>query len=343
MGGIGQASAPVPATRATGSLHQITDRQPPELGATSAYTAALPLILKAGQIPQYPSVRLRYEFRITPQGGHTWIAIPQESTVQHNVVLKFLSLPPANVYTDPTFGNAVLYYTNPQQEITGTLELSTELPRSFYVDEDRIPAYDRSADLFKLYTRSEYWIEADVPEIVSLAQTIVGHETNPFIAARMINDYVGTHISKEAIPWTGDHAQYRNEYGALATLRRGSGSCQNQALVFVALSRAAGIPARVVHGINSAALDTERNLEDWSHAWAEFWLPEYGWIAADPIGELFAEIDNLRVVLSHGSNVPLDPPCPYQDQLWYCYEGNATHINYPMPYSDLHFLLTRLD
>ena len=126
------------------------------------------------------------------------------------------------------------------------------------------------------------------------------------------------------------------EYGALATYQRGFGSCQNQALVFVALCRAVGIPARVAHGINSVGLDDVSDIEDWSHSWAEFYLPNYGWIPADPTGNVFGEIDNLRLILSFGNNITLDPPCPYEN--WFCHNETAMFLLYP--FATMHFRVT---
>jgi len=227
-----------------------------------------------------------------------------------------------------------------QGAITGVYEFTSDLPKSYRIEEAQIGDYDRSSGLYRLYTRSEPWIEADDPEIMKLVESIVGKETNPLLAARRIYDYVTSHLQIQRIPWTGDATAYRNAYGALATLRRGYGTCQNQALAFVTLCRAAGIPARVVHGINSVMLDEERNLEDWSHAWAEFYVPNYGWIPADPTGNVFGKIDNLRVILSFGNNVILDPPCPTSNSDFYCDNGVAMFLLYP--FGELHFRITRV-
>jgi transglutaminase-like putative cysteine protease len=251
-----------------------------------------------------------------------------------------LSRPPTSDYVDPVHGNRLLYYHDAEGEISGVYELASTLPTR--VDLDTVAfaldGYDRSSAVFRTYTRSETWIEAGAPEIQELAQSIASVEKGPVMVAEEIYDYVRSSLSPEGIRWVGDHAAYRDQYGALATYLRGSGSCQNQALLFVALCRAAGIPARTVHGINSIMLGEERNLEDWSHAWAEFYLPGLGWVPVDPSGDQFAQVGKLRIILAFGNNIDLDPPCTSTD--WYCHGGDALTLSYPIPYSDLHFKVT---
>jgi len=68
---------------------------------------------------------------------------------------------------------------------------------------------------------------------------------------------------------------------AVAALKRGKGDCASFASVFVTLCRRAGIPAR-------PALGFIEGTNKW-HVWAEFWLPNVGWIPVDP-----AYADGLR-------------------------------------------------
>ena len=56
----------------------------------------------------------------------------------------------------------------------------------------------------------------------------------------------------------------------------GKGDCGLQALLFILLCRANGIPARWQSG---ASIDED---SVGSHDWAQFWLPGWGWLFADP-------------------------------------------------------------
>lgn len=67
-------------------------------------------------------------------------------------------------------------------------------------------------------------------------------------------------------------------HGAIEAVELGSGVCQDQAHVFIACCRAAGVPARYVSGY----LYTGATGEVASHAWADAWLGgEEGWLSLD--------------------------------------------------------------
>lgn len=70
----------------------------------------------------------------------------------------------------------------------------------------------------------------------------------------------------------------------LTTLR---GKCTDINSVFVALCRAAGIPAHEYFGIRMSA-DPEADMTSGQHCWAEFYLEGTGWVAADPADVLKA-------------------------------------------------------
>lgn len=66
-----------------------------------------------------------------------------------------------------------------------------------------------------------------------------------------------------------------------ALLQRPGGKCTDIHSVFVALCRAAGVPAREIFGIRMGKA-LEQDISGWQHCWAEFYLPGYGWVPVDP-------------------------------------------------------------
>ncbi len=76
-----------------------------------------------------------------------------------------------------------------------------------------------------------------------------------------------------------------------------TGVCQDFAHVLIALARSRGIPARYASGyIFSGA--TPALGADASHAWAEAFLPPYGWVGFDPTNERI--VDDAFVLVAVG-------------------------------------------
>ena len=95
--------------------------------------------------------------------------------------------------------------------------------------------------------------------------------------------------------------------GAAYCLRKGHGECGDYSALFVALCRAAGIPARPVTGFWA------NKTNSW-HVWAEFMLPTGEWIPVDcSLGDqneknrdyYFGSLDNRRVALCKTYDVAL--------------------------------------
>ncbi len=94
----------------------------------------------------------------------------------------------------------------------------------------------------------------------------------------------------EAVAWTegaGDAGR-----GAEEALAAGTGVCQDQAHVFIACARAMGIPARYVSGY--LRLDG-RDEAPASHAWAEAWVPDLGWVGFDVANAVCPDDRYVRV------------------------------------------------
>ena len=130
-------------------------------------------------------------------------------------------------------------------------------------------------------TAPEPLIQSTAREIVVLSRHIVGQERDPRVAAQRINQ------------WVHDSLRKRVTFGvpnAVQVLRARAGDCNEHTQLFVALARAAGIPARVASGL--AYLDGKF----YYHAWPEVLLAD--WVAVDPtFGQFPADAAHLRFVL----------------------------------------------
>ncbi|MBU1940495.1 MAG: transglutaminase-like domain-containing protein [Candidatus Thermoplasmatota archaeon] len=109
------------------------------------------------------------------------------------------------------------------------------------------------------------------PYITTLVQNITKKYNNPLVKVVKIHDYLINHL------------EYRLEGGwddAITTLQRGTGSCSEYCFAFIALCRAAGIPARFTGG--SIIKGDTPYIDTIFHRIVEIYLPTYSWIPIDP-------------------------------------------------------------
>jgi transglutaminase-like putative cysteine protease len=144
-------------------------------------------------------------------------------------------------------------------------------------------------------------------EIKQLSQEIVGSETNPYLKARRIFQWVSEHV-----PWTT-----AREYSTIECLPRYAlachhGDCGIKTMTFMTLCRLNGIPARWESGWTT---DPVKDMHDW----CEIYLAPYGWVPADVTYGLpdssderekwfyLGGIDNGRLVVNTDYGQPLYP------------------------------------
>ncbi len=138
------------------------------------------------------------------------------------------------------------------------------------------------------------FMQSDHPSIKTLAARIVGAETNAMKAAVKLKDWVYRELAKEptvSIP------------NALEVLQAKKGDCNEHTVLFNALARAAGIPAKTVVGV------VYLRGAFYYHAWSEVWLGR--WVALDSVlnqfpadvthvkfleGEIDRQIDILQLI-----------------------------------------------
>lgn len=82
---------------------------------------------------------------------------------------------------------------------------------------------------------------------------------------------------------------------AAEALALGAGVCQDHAHIMIAACRSLGIPARYVGGYVWPGPDSGN--EQASHAWAEAYLPDTGWVGFDASNGVWASEDHIRTAV----------------------------------------------
>ena len=124
------------------------------------------------------------------------------------------------------------------------------------------------------------FIQSESPAIVEKARQIVGAERDARAASDLLVRWVHGNLAKRF------SASFSN---ALDVLQAGGGDCTEHSVLYVALARAAGLPAREVSGIVYC--------DDgfYYHQWAEAFVGK--WIAVDPtFGQTQADATHIRFV-----------------------------------------------
>ena len=157
-----------------------------------------------------------------------------------------------------------------------------------------VAAYDPESEECKKYLGKEEGglVDPTNSKIVSTADKLWTRSGGNVITyARMCNS------------WTYENMTYGNMNTGLhpisTLMSTMTGDCGNYSSVFISLLRAKGIPARhivMVHG-----------KKDEFHVRAEFYVPDYGWIPADPTWgpDYFGVFEGDYIVMTRGINTIL--------------------------------------
>lgn len=132
-----------------------------------------------------------------------------------------------------------------------------------------------TASVDAAYLATEDRIEVGHPAIQAAAQTAVAGISGVDQQAKALIQSVVDRLDYDRLAASSNN-------GALAGYESGKGVCEEYASLFVAMSRAAGIPARLVYGwADDTGLPGSLTGGN-RHVWAEYFHPDQGWVSVDP-------------------------------------------------------------
>ncbi len=152
------------------------------------------------------------------------------------------------------------------------------------------PFSDTKSPLYLMYTNADRIVPSDNGDIILKAASITGQEKNPYKKALLIYSWITGNIASGTA--------VNPDRPVIEALTSKSGDAYDKAILFSALTRAAGIPSLPVAGI---LVDAQQNSR--THWWAEFYLEGFGWVPVDPgLGgdEYFGSLDVYHIAFSRG-------------------------------------------
>lgn len=233
------------------------------------------------------------------------LGIVFEKTTRNNALFEIAS-EPSNDLTKVASVESNMQIDDPTRLDTLTLEISGISYDDLYIDGGRQrldgnilvirkESLDRhqASEVFQeetdVFLKPTLFIQSDHEKIRNSVKTIVSDNDTRLEKAEKLMDWIRKNIEKRPVLSVPD---------AISTLENRVGDCNEHAVLFAALARAAGIPARVEAGL----VYTKGRF--YYHAWNLLYLDK--WVTADSIlGQMPADVTHIRLA-SGEQGGPLD-------------------------------------
>lgn len=258
------------------------------------------------------SMILRLKPDVVPNGEivRAWIPFPLREPTQTEIELVYAK--PDNYVLAPegTPQRTIYFEQMPSSGQESRFEVRYEYTVSAsyqHVDSKHVEPYAND-QLYEQYTSEQLPHIAFTPYLRKFAEEIVADESNPYLKAWRIYDWITRNVRYALVP----------EYSTLECIsdyaaRNLRGDCGIQALLFITLCRISGVPARWQSGWY---LNPHKSSP---HDWAQCLIEPCGWLYVDPsfgghmkdIPEYhrfyFGNIDHFRLITSINISSKLSP------------------------------------
>jgi transglutaminase-like putative cysteine protease len=276
--------------------------------------------------PRSGTVTLEVDLSSRPQGkeARLWIPYPLSDANQKISDIRVSGdFSGSGVYADRVNGTPVLYAEWPKEASSRKLAFSFRVERQEIAQRNLPPTEPKwNPGDYAQYLQPTSLGPID-GEVKSMADRITRGKGTNLEKARAIYDWTVENMFRDP------NTRGCGKGDVCLLLKNPGGKCTDISSVFIALCRAAGVPAREVFGIRLGK-KAEEDITTYQHCWAEFFVPGFGWVTADPADvrkamlveklELdspktreyraffWGGIDPYRVVLAKGRDLRLEPP-----------------------------------
>ncbi len=250
-----------------------------------------------------------------------WLPYPSLFQTQGSVKFESAAFNPR--WIDHATSTIRSVYFEAQMPESGPLKFTLEYEYTAYayyreIDITRVESFTGKEKEFLTYTREESPHEIFTPKMRELAGRITAGETNPYLKAKNIYNWIADSIKYS----------YAREYSTLRNISEYCndnryGDCGQEAILFITLCKISGVPARWQSGF--FVFPNDEGMHDWS----EIYIKPYGWIPVDSYMGIFftsmtddltpeernemrdfyfGNIDHYRLVANKGHSQKLYPP-----------------------------------
>lgn len=233
----------------------------------------------------------------SPSKQNMWVALIQDIYPYQEVIQREITPGDFQLIVDE-YGNQVAEF-----DFSGMppdTEIEVGINYRVKVNQLKFDLSNCQGELPGFFTQPELHIESRNPQIVQLSEQLSQGKSSTCDQVRAFYDYIGDHLV---------YSYNGGNWGAQGALGEMGADCTEYSSLLIALSRAAGIPARYMVGL-SYLPEGEAGLARQEHAWVEAYFPGIGWVPIDPTlgrssiyrGSYFARMPADHIIVSRGRN-----------------------------------------
>lgn len=286
------------------------------------FLAAAPVILlvlcvyfrttKAGNLSRIVEITYKFSINDIPENAgriQAWVPVPPTNEHQTLYNLDVMGNWSYRIVEEPEYNNRFLIFESDDMQLSGS---RIELSIKFHVMRHAVQTLQQKAQDARNPNKLQRYLAPDrlIPidgKIAEEAFLVAGNVPTLLKKARLLYDnIVNTFVyDKSGTGWGRGDAVYA------CNIRRGN--CTDFHSLFIGQSRALGIPARFIMGLPLPINKTKGAIPGY-HCWAEFYLPEKGWLPIDAseAGKfpekkemLFGGLDENRIAFTVGRDIKL--------------------------------------
>ncbi len=239
------------------------------------------LLLLSSSFSQYGSstVVIERTWNITADGDDLFYLKGAMAVNNTNQRVSSIAIEPSADYRTSDDGVVLIHYigkTNGSVTIKGTAIVDIDYDTDVYLDAP-VPNT----------TKEQTELTAADDAIASQALSLADPASSLTTIVNMVNWVKGY--------MTYDEAYWDKVKSAKEVFSERRGACAQHTTLLISMARSLGFDTRYVSGYVHA--------QDWQpHAWAEIYIPGYGWLPADPTFGQVGVLDNSYVAVNHGDD-----------------------------------------